>query len=108
MIILVSVSEHRITFSRGNFVQYRGTDIGRLENIFVQEVLQDQQRLFVVVTPCIKHPTQKMDPTLNLPLLKLSKETIIVGLVALSARKLYILPLENEDFLFVDWQIQFL
>ncbi len=72
--------------------------------------------MFAVVKRVVDQ--KKKDHVLNLPILWVSDETDIVGLPAITGRKLYIisvkqrtgggLDLGGRDLLFVDWQIQFL
>jgi len=108
--------KHRITFQCGDFIHYRGSSIGRIDHIFIHEVVKGQKRMFAVVKRVVDQ--KKKDHVLNLPILWVSDETDIVGLPAITGRKLYIisvkqrtgggLDLGGRDLLFVDWQIQFL
>lgn len=104
--IAIRMLERRLTFACGDYVQYQGDLIGRIDRIFVHEISRGQKRLFAILTKCSAHPQQNLDPSFESPLLQLSDDTIIVGLPAISGQKIYVLPLKDKDLIFVDWQIQ--
>ena len=107
---------------RGDYIQYRDDCIVRLHHIFTHEILLDVRRLFAVITPTIR--TGKLDDWTGLPLLQLVPRREIVGLPLIHSRRLYILPVKEEQsslswqreenvkpgtkLLFVEWDLEFL
>jgi hypothetical protein len=78
--------------------------MARIDNIMVHELL-GTQRLFATVSDV--QSTFSRDYLLDLPLMELSGTTRILGLPAISPRKLYIVDLD-ERLVWVDWTLQFL
>ena len=109
-------SSHRCTFQCGDYIQYRGNCISRLDHILVHEIGSTKRRLFGLVQK-VKDEGMR-DFVLGLPILGLSGEKEMVGLPAIGSRKLYILPVEQQadsglklggsGLLHVTWTVQFL
>lgn len=111
-------TERRLVFCRGDVIQYHGNEVGRLDQVFVHELMH-VRRVFCLITRVISSPQHQKDNVLDMPLLQISNDQLIVGLPAISGQKLYMLPVSHGDsernlvkgddmFLWVDWQIQFL
>ncbi|KAF1814106.1 hypothetical protein P152DRAFT_470077 [Eremomyces bilateralis CBS 781.70] len=114
----------RTTFGRGDFIQVRGTTLKvcGIDDIFTHEALPGYKRLFLILTPTLQ-PTERVDPAptsqhtgcvnpvstsqatgridpiLKLPLLRIEGEEqqFFVGLPAIEATKLFILPVKEHD-----------
>lgn len=118
------ITEQRVTFSRGQYIALNNSDdIARLDQIFTHETATGV-RLFVRVTKTMPH-ARRLDPVTILPLrtLRQGDNSIqVYGLLAISSRRLYVLPIaisaagvctmdENGftgDLLHVDWDIEYL
>ena len=100
---LVKRLKRRVIFKCDDYIKYKDF-INRLDYIFVHEILTDffKQRLFAIIIKCIKHSKRDRDFILNVSLLRLSSETIIINLLAISEQKLYVLSLKNQNLLYVD------
>lgn len=114
----VRLSERRVTFQRANYIQHHGEHIARLDDIFIHKILPGQKKLFVMITKVTGDVDESpLDSVLQLPLLQLSKETIIVGLPAVNGNHVYFLPVTPDGLrlraggrklFFVNWQIKYL
>lgn len=87
----------------GGHLEFGNGRIGRLDGIFVHEVL-GIDRLFVKLTELAY--TGNRDEILDLPLVELGEE-VIIGLPAITAKRLYVIDLRDTTVL-VDWSVQFL
>ena len=120
---LYRATEHRVTLSCGDYIEYRDGCVCRLNNIFTHEVVPNVRRLFATITPTIR--TGKKDDPTGLTLLQLGESREIVGLSMMRPRNLYILPIMRDggelvlhrrdgeveaggELLYVDWNLQFL
>lgn len=109
-------TEQRLIFRCGDVIQYHNQDIGRLNQVLVHELL-NVRRVFCLITK-VPVTQDQTDDVLDVPLLQLSSDRLLIGLPAISGRKLYMLPVSrgsdrdlvkgDDMFLWVDWQIQFL
>jgi hypothetical protein len=94
------MSERQWVFVMGNFIQLQRGQIARIDRIFVHE-LNHRNRLFCKVT-LVQHGT---NPAHRDPVLKLQMHhfvapqtaTIMAGLPALTAERLYMLPVNLKD-----------
>ena len=117
-----SISERRIVFKLRDFIEYRCDNqnlIGRIENIFVHNFFREQ-RAFVQVGEV--GLTDSRDSILSLQMLKMRNKSRIIGLPAITSRRLYIVPVEMndtgdemslggeqcDDLIWVDWAVRFL
>ena len=66
-----------------------------------------KRRLFASITKVSKQ-FDKTDHVLGFPLLRLTTNTETVGLPAMAGKKLYIVPMGEDELLNVNWDIQFL
>ncbi|OJD10182.1 hypothetical protein ACJ73_09905 [Blastomyces percursus] len=88
----------RSSLQCGDFICYRGKQIGRLDGLFVHELLRGSKRLFAVIIP-IHSEFPQIDPILKLPFYKINSGTeIIVGLPVLNYERLYMTPVGNEIY----------
>ena len=89
--------QQRCTFDINDFVRYHRNQINKLFHIFVNEILSDQRRLFLLMQKIVVQ--KKIDSLLRHSLLKLSNERKIVDLFAVNAQKLYIIfiHVQNEQ-----------
>lgn len=109
-------TEQRLIFCRGDVIQYHNSELGRLDQVFVHQLMHVRQ-IFCLVTKVLLSQDQR-DNILDVPLLQPSKNQLIIGLPAVSGQKLYMLPVSRDSendliqgddmLLWVDWQIQFL
>ncbi len=88
--------ESRISYEVGNYIQFRGTEIGKIDNIFVHELSLGSRRLFCRVTKTSSR-LLSVDPVLRLPSLETTSEQIIIGLPSISTKRLYIIPVEHRE-----------
>jgi hypothetical protein len=84
------ISEHRVTFKLGDYIQVYETQLAKIDYIFVHEL--EQRLLFVVICPVFVGGLGK-DRILDLPLVYQTRDHRIVGLPAIGARKPYIVDL---------------
>lgn len=133
-------SQRRMVLGRGDFVRYTDTadpmddsndQIGRIDHMFTHESSPGKPRLFFCITPAQSVPHPKFDGQLtdSISECKVRKmvsaaEQIIVGLPAISGKRVYAVPYQNhvgqyikrvtgevkagDNVLFADWDIQFL
>lgn len=109
-------TEQRLVFNCGDVIQYHDNKIGRLDRVVSHE-LMNVRRVFCLVTE-VSLTQHQRDDVLGVPLLQLSKDQVLIGLPAISGRKLYMLPVSRDSdnelikgddmLLWVNWQIQFL
>lgn len=111
-------SKQRLTFQRGDVIQFHDDKIGRLDHIFTHENLYER-RLFCIVTKATLVEDKK-DDVLDMPLLKISNNQLMISLPAILGRKLYMLPVSQDGsdslrsgdaddmLLWVRWHIQYL
>ena len=74
--------QQRCTFDINDFVCYRKNQINKLFHIFVNKILFDQKRLFLLMQKIVIQ--KKVDFLLKHPLLKLLNEKKIVDLFAVN------------------------
>ena len=92
--------------------------IGRIEGIFVHELLQIK-RPFVRIVEVV--PTGSLNPLLFLPMMRIDHDSsMIIGLPSISGRKLYLVPVteegdnqmaldfESNELVMVEWTVQIL
>lgn len=90
--------------------------IGRLRHLFVHELLPDKRYFFAEVQKVVQG--WRKDEVLNLPMLRLSGETEMIGLPGIMSERMYMLSvaeedeedgrrlrLEGDDVLWVDWPL---
>ena len=77
---------------------FRQAEIGRLDAIFVHELSVGCRRLFAYVTRVLvqSDAVGSMDAVLGIPVLQCTKERVMIGLPAIAAKKLYIVPVERR------------
>ena len=114
--------ERRCTFKVGDFIEYSGK-MGEILSILVHEGYQHRRYLFINVRK--GGATSTLDPVLNLSLLPRTNTIETIGLLAVSGRHQYIVPVtigDHQNTLFslgtpaapgthmlhVAWQPQFL
>lgn len=128
-----TISQRRVVYRRGDFVKYRGNNIGRIDNIFTHGSTK-KVRVFVEITPtAIKDQVPgepAVDPIVELSIHKLagkSKRPFIVGLPALGGQKVWMVPfkrsgrntvftmgdkpldlVEGDELMYVEWDVQWL
>jgi len=103
-------SERRIVLSRGDYIEHSG-GIAQIKDICVHEHTSLQppgRRLFALVRPI--RFTDERDELLDLPIVESYGSDMLIGLPAISAKKLYIVDIGDVDecLVLVDWEIQFL
>jgi len=116
----------------GDFILYGDNrEFARLDHLFVHTLDTDySRRVFLKITP-VDATSQERDPVLNIAIHRLSHEQdvegegvaavkalSIIGLPALWADRLYIIPvtrgakgqvrLGGDDLLYVNWMVEFL
>lgn len=103
-----------MTFTRGDFLLYRDGEMGSLQQVMLHE-LRGTTRLFAIILK-VDQSSQAKDWVLKLPILDTTEQVEVIGLPAISGKRLYMLPvsgggpwvLGGKQLLWVDWQIQFL
>lgn len=94
-----TVLQRRVVYRRSDFVKYRSSNIGRIDQILTYS-LTKQVRVFVEITPTTKASPESQtysQPTIN-PIVELSiykiaiklKKLFIIGLLALGGQKVWI------------------
>jgi len=84
------VSEHRVTFKLGDYLEVYGNQLVQLKYIFVHEL--DLRRMFAVVCPIIDFGLGR-DKILDLPLVVQTQDQRIVGLSAIEPKHPYLVDL---------------
>ena len=84
-----------MSYQVDDYILFRQGEIGRLDAIFIHELSLDSRRLFAYVTRVSKHSAPE-DIVLGIPMLRRTKERIMIGLPAIAARKLYIVSVEHS------------
>ena len=82
-----------MSFELGDYIEVYGTQLAKMDYIFVHEL--DQRRAFAVVRPLIDIG-QGQDRILGLPLVRQTQDQRIIGLPAIGPRKPYIVNLDQE------------
>ena len=125
-----SLAERRQTFALGDFVEFYGASIGRIDGFLIVKLAPDTNpHLFIKLT--VAQEKDHRDPILNVRMFKLSSETILVGVPGIGLRRVYMLPVDvadddgrhlqlrqkdgeedksqsGSDFLMVYWNVQYL
>jgi hypothetical protein len=105
MMWLNRITQRRYVFAIGSHLRFRNGRIGRIDGIFVHEMLR-LDRLFIKLTELI--PTGVIDEFLELPYVTYSSE-VIVSLPTINTKQIYVVDIESKDAtVLVDWSIQFL
>lgn len=119
---MYSETERRYVFKRGDYIHYKDR-IGRLDQILTHDLLRDTRRVFAIVTPTIPKGVPEGLTRLDLLQLGTEAEKEVIGLPAIDARRLYVLPVRRHqgkyelatqsaaagsDLIHVNWRIQFL
>lgn len=114
------MSERRIVFKLGDFIEFKSHKqqlrVGRINGIFVHNMLSED-KVFAQVTDVVE--SGSFDEILSLRMLKVAITSRIVGLPMITARRLYIVPVKEEDgevsfstvgedLIWVDWTVQYL
>ena len=92
------VTERRVVFKIGDFIQYRGTDLGRIQEVLIHtEDVTMIRRAFLKVLKVDLTSPERRDPVLDLVLRRLvASDTIeLVGLPSVSAKKIYMVPMPS-------------
>ena len=84
-----------MSYEIGDFILFRGGEIGKLDAIFIHELSVGVRRLFVRATRASRH-SSSIDAVLDIPVLCCTEEQIMIGLPAIDAKKLYIVPVEQR------------
>ncbi|KAI9749068.1 MAG: hypothetical protein M4579_007019 [Chaenotheca gracillima] len=108
-------SQKRLTFKTGDFIRYRGDQIGRIDFSFIHEIVRGDRRILLWISE-VEAETLEKDRVLELPLLRMKGSQIIVGLPAVVGKKIYIVPWEEQvgardygnSLLHCTWEIEFL
>ena len=96
----------RYVFSRGDQIRYHDNQMGRIDQIFIHS-MNEQQRLFILVTPI--NILDEKDEVLGLHRVQyMIQEPLIVGINAIAATKLYIVRIDDDTVVWVDWQVEWL
>ncbi|KAL4911557.1 hypothetical protein BDW74DRAFT_173014 [Aspergillus multicolor] len=82
----------RCTFAEGDCIKYRDNQNGKVLAFFIHELTDRSRRAFAVLYPMDAH-TPDRDQVLDLPLLRISKKRVIVGLGGLAVTSNYLVPL---------------
>ncbi|EME77042.1 uncharacterized protein MYCFIDRAFT_84722 [Pseudocercospora fijiensis CIRAD86] len=85
-------TQRRAVYRRGDFVRYRGINIGRIDQIFTHRTAKGLS-LSMRVTPAQTDNTPKgKDPMLQLPVYKMTNKQITVGVNAIVGSEIWMLP----------------
>ncbi|KAI9747998.1 MAG: hypothetical protein M4579_007339 [Chaenotheca gracillima] len=115
-----ATTNKRLSFQVGDYITFRQDCVGRIDYIFVHEIVRGDRRMFLWVTmvETCQPQQQEKDNVLGLPLLKLKDAKSVVGLPAVSGERIYMVPLKERDGVVSDdgeekllhctWQIDFL
>jgi hypothetical protein len=92
----------RFVFTRGNYVAYHDDKIGRIDQIFLHEE-DGVERIFAVLAKMELRGDR--DELLDLPLVS-AEGPIIVGLPAIQPKKLYFVDINDDDTVWVKWEVE--
>jgi hypothetical protein len=132
MVSFSSSTERRVVLAMGDFIRYgANSTIARIDQVFVHE-LSRKRRIFMKVTDVDTAITGRKDELLDVPILRIlppfGTAIRFVGLPAIHAEKLYIVPVKKPrvqaggrrsglelgdskspgDLLHVPWTVQYL
>lgn len=87
-----------MAFKIGEFVTVRGAYFGRVDGAFLHQLSPRKTRLFVRITRVENFESEKHDPVIKAPLLKLGKTAAveIIGLSGIGAKKHFLLQVKRQ------------
>jgi hypothetical protein len=89
------VDSQRYTFNRGQYIQYRGTQFARIDQIFTHAVIAGVQRLFIQIHPL--DDCQRADVATMLPVYSITDRLDIIGVSCIVPQRTYAVPLKRVE-----------
>lgn len=88
-------TQHRIILHRGDFIKYRDSKIGQINQIFSYQSMKDAlPRMFIRISVAVS--TDYKDPVVGLDIYRLTGKMIFIGLPALQSKKIWIVPVSTQ------------